>query len=233
MRQIEVTRAHSDLHRERAPQTQPVRMETGCTPGRSPQTVLTVAAKPRSPVSEETYLPPYPAKQIFPHSTDELQTAARALALRPTTSMRRAAWIKLSVHSWLLRIGGRNILIDGCCGNGKTKPGRPFWTNLNTNYLERIAAAASGRAHGRDRPRDVHAPASRPCRLEHATARRQMGADLPKSALRLLQARLRGLPRDRSGPEGGPGRDGHLSRVRAADRRGGPRRPRHRPTSAR
>ncbi len=47
------------------------------------------------------------------------------------------------MHSWLLQIGGRKILIDSCCGNNKIKPGRPFWTNLNTNYLERLAAAGA------------------------------------------------------------------------------------------
>jgi glyoxylase-like metal-dependent hydrolase (beta-lactamase superfamily II) len=43
----------------------------------------------------------------------------------------------------VLKIGGKTILIDSCCGNNKIKPGRPFWTNLNTDYPERLAAAGA------------------------------------------------------------------------------------------
>ena len=52
--------------------------------------------------------------------------------------------IRLSVHSWLLKVGGKTILIDCCCGNNKNKmPGRPFWHMLNEPYLERLAAAGA------------------------------------------------------------------------------------------
>ena len=104
-----------------------------------PVTVLTVG-QARITRIEETYLPTYPATQIFPELTDELR-AKHAHWLAPNHLDAASGLIKLSVHSWLLRIGGRNILIDSCCGNAKTKPGRPFWTNLNTDYLARLAAA--------------------------------------------------------------------------------------------
>ena len=48
-----------------------------------------------------------------------------------------------SVHSWLLQVGGKKILIDSCCGNNKVKPGRPFWHMLNVPYLDRLAAAGA------------------------------------------------------------------------------------------
>ena len=51
--------------------------------------------------------------------------------------------IRLSVHSWLLQVGGKKILIDSCCGNNKVKPGRPFWHMLNIPYLDRLAAAGA------------------------------------------------------------------------------------------
>ena len=92
---------------------------------------------------EETYLPTYPATQIFPELTEDI-AARHAHWLAPHHYEAESGLIKLSVHSWLLRIGGRNILIDSCCGNGKIKPGRPFWTNLNTDYPERLAAAGAG-----------------------------------------------------------------------------------------
>jgi glyoxylase-like metal-dependent hydrolase (beta-lactamase superfamily II) len=91
---------------------------------------------------EETYLPTYPATQIFPEWNDEIN-ARHAHWLAPHHYEPNGGLIKLSVHSWLLRIGGRNILIDSCCGNNKFKPNRPFWTNLNTDYPERLAAAGA------------------------------------------------------------------------------------------
>jgi len=91
---------------------------------------------------EETYLPTYKARDLFPEFNDELE-AKRGQELAPNHYDPATGLIKLSVHSWLLQIGGRKILIDSCCGNNKIKPGRPFWTNLNTNYLERLAAAGA------------------------------------------------------------------------------------------
>ncbi len=49
--------------------------------------------------------------------------------------------LKLSIHSWLVEIGGRKILIDTCVGNHKSRKARPFWDNINTPWLERLAAA--------------------------------------------------------------------------------------------
>ena len=49
--------------------------------------------------------------------------------------------IKISIHSWLVEIGGRKILIDTCVGNHKSRKARPFWDNMNTPWLERLAAA--------------------------------------------------------------------------------------------
>jgi glyoxylase-like metal-dependent hydrolase (beta-lactamase superfamily II) len=49
--------------------------------------------------------------------------------------------IKISIHSWLVEVGGRKILIDTCVGNHKSRKARPFWDNMNTPYLERLAAA--------------------------------------------------------------------------------------------
>ena len=41
--------------------------------------------------------------------------------------MPASGWLKLSVHSWLIEIGGRTILIDTCVGNHKSRPARPKW----------------------------------------------------------------------------------------------------------
>jgi glyoxylase-like metal-dependent hydrolase (beta-lactamase superfamily II) len=51
--------------------------------------------------------------------------------------------IKISIHSWLVEIGGRKILIDTCVGNHKSRKARPFWDNMNTPWLERLAAVGA------------------------------------------------------------------------------------------
>ncbi len=91
---------------------------------------------------EEVYGPTYPATQIFPELNKEI-LAEHAHWLAPDHYEAQTGLIKLSVHSWLLQIGGQKILIDACCGNQKNKPGRPFWHMMNTAYLERLAAAGA------------------------------------------------------------------------------------------
>jgi glyoxylase-like metal-dependent hydrolase (beta-lactamase superfamily II) len=91
---------------------------------------------------EETYGPTYRARDIFPEF-DEHILARHAGWLAPGHYDAPSGFIKLSVHSWLLQIGGQKILIDGCCGNNKIKPARPFWNMLNTDWLERLAAAGA------------------------------------------------------------------------------------------
>jgi glyoxylase-like metal-dependent hydrolase (beta-lactamase superfamily II) len=96
---------------------------------------------------EETNLPSYPLTQIFPEFT-EAHLREHAHWLAPHHYETESGKIKLAVHSWLLEVGGKKILIDSCCGNSKVKPGRPFWNMLNEPYLERLAAAGA-------RPEDI------------------------------------------------------------------------------
>lgn len=91
---------------------------------------------------EEAYGATYPLRDIFPDCNDELY-AQHKHWLAPHHLDPESGRIKLSVHSWLLQIGGKKILIDCCCGNNKVKPGRPFWNMLNTPYLDRLAAAGA------------------------------------------------------------------------------------------
>jgi len=88
---------------------------------------------------EETFLPTYPLRTIFPEITDA-QLADYMPWLAPHHYDPKSGCILLSVHSWLLKVGGQTILIDACCGNNKVKPGRPFWHMLNEPYLARLAA---------------------------------------------------------------------------------------------
>src|SRR5262245_60230952 len=91
---------------------------------------------------EETYGPTFPPAEIFPEWNDAtLAEHGRWLAPNHYDADKRL--LKLSVHSWLLQVGGQKILIDSCCGNHKSKPARPFWHMLNLPYLERLASAGA------------------------------------------------------------------------------------------
>lgn len=47
----------------------------------------------------------------------------------------------LSVHSLVLRVAGRVVLVDTCVGEGKHRPRQPPWDNrAATGYLDRLAA---------------------------------------------------------------------------------------------
>jgi glyoxylase-like metal-dependent hydrolase (beta-lactamase superfamily II) len=91
---------------------------------------------------EEIYVGSYQLRDVFKELTDA-QVAEHAHWLAPHHYDAQTGQIKLAVHSWLLQIGGKKILIDSCCGNNKVKPGRPFWSNLNEPYLERLAEAGA------------------------------------------------------------------------------------------
>jgi glyoxylase-like metal-dependent hydrolase (beta-lactamase superfamily II) len=91
---------------------------------------------------EETYLPVYGPGDLFPEWTDaHLKEHGHWLA--PDHYDPASNLLKLSVHSWLLQVDGRKILIDCCCGNHKPRPQRPHWNMLNTPWLDRLAAAGA------------------------------------------------------------------------------------------
>lgn len=48
--------------------------------------------------------------------------------------------VKMSFHSWLIRSGGKNYLVDACCGNHKTRPLKPRFHMLDTPFLRRLEA---------------------------------------------------------------------------------------------
>jgi len=56
----------------------------------------------------------------------------------PATNM-----INLSVHSWLIKVGGKTILIDGCVGNDKSRPTRPMWDRMKTKYMDNFLATGT------------------------------------------------------------------------------------------
>ncbi|MCC6210631.1 MAG: MBL fold metallo-hydrolase [Burkholderiales bacterium] len=49
--------------------------------------------------------------------------------------------LMISCHSWLVRADGLTVLLDCCAGNHKYRPFNPAFHQLDTPYLERLAAA--------------------------------------------------------------------------------------------
>lgn len=89
---------------------------------------------------EESYEPNFEAKRFFPDWTPAIVQQHRDWMV-PNHYDEASGWLKLSIHSWLLKVGGKTILIDTCVGNHKPRPHRPKWDMMETKYLERLAAA--------------------------------------------------------------------------------------------
>jgi glyoxylase-like metal-dependent hydrolase (beta-lactamase superfamily II) len=89
---------------------------------------------------EETYGPNFDARTFFKDWSDE-SIAPHLPWMVPDHFDPASGKLKLSVHSWLLEVGGKKVLIDTCIGNHKSRKHRPFWDQLNTPYLERLAVA--------------------------------------------------------------------------------------------
>jgi glyoxylase-like metal-dependent hydrolase (beta-lactamase superfamily II) len=54
---------------------------------------------------------------------------------------RNTGTLTKSIHTWLVRLSGHNILVDTGVGNGKTLPATPQFGHLDLPYLDRLAAA--------------------------------------------------------------------------------------------
>ena len=51
------------------------------------------------------------------------------------------SFMTFSVHSWVIEIDGKTILVDTCCGNHKDRELLPEVHQLNTDYLGNLARA--------------------------------------------------------------------------------------------
>jgi len=89
---------------------------------------------------EETYEPNFAAATFFPAWQPEALERDRDW-LVPDHYDAASGFLKLSIHSWLIRLDGRNILIDTCVGNHKERPARPKWHRMETHYLQRLSDA--------------------------------------------------------------------------------------------
>lgn len=91
---------------------------------------------------EETYEPNFNAVKFFP-DWDPAVVQEHGGWLSPDHYDPASGFLKLSVHSWLLSVGGKRILIDTCVGNHKPRAARPLWNMMDRPYLARLAAAGA------------------------------------------------------------------------------------------
>lgn len=78
-------------------------------------------------------------REFFPDlTTDMLEVVRPGL---PGGSLTDDDQMVLSFHSYVVKTGRYTILVDSCCGNGKDRPSRPAFSNLNTDFMATLAAA--------------------------------------------------------------------------------------------
>jgi glyoxylase-like metal-dependent hydrolase (beta-lactamase superfamily II) len=89
----------------------------------------------------ELALPEIPSGFLFPDRDRSILTHHRPRWIGPENASADGETLNLSVHSWIVQIGGRTIVIDTGAGNDKSRPLNPIFDRLETPYLERLAAA--------------------------------------------------------------------------------------------
>jgi glyoxylase-like metal-dependent hydrolase (beta-lactamase superfamily II) len=89
---------------------------------------------------EEDYGPKFPVDMMIPSFTtdavDKHGSDTFAQFMDHDTQL-----VLVSVHTWLVQTPRSTILIDTCNGNYKQRPGMPDMGNLETPWLDRLAAA--------------------------------------------------------------------------------------------
>ena len=83
--------------------------------------------------------------QFFP-GTDPAAWVGHEGELRPffleddgATTMESTS--RVAMQTWIIRSGGRTILVDAAVGNDKDRPDVPSWSHLRTDFLDHLAAA--------------------------------------------------------------------------------------------
>ncbi len=78
---------------------------------------------------------------IFPTAQPE-RLAAEAAWLCPDHMDAGITRVRLGMKSWLIRMGGFNILVDTCIGQHKERPGHPAWHRRTSDRFLRDLAEA-------------------------------------------------------------------------------------------
>lgn len=76
---------------------------------------------------------------FFPDLTQDMIDEARGKI--PPGHLTDDDMLVLSFHSYVVKTGRYNILVDTCCGNDKERPSRPEFSNMNNDYLGALGRA--------------------------------------------------------------------------------------------
>ncbi|MFJ7078556.1 MBL fold metallo-hydrolase [Streptomyces sp. NPDC098781] len=80
------------------------------------------------------------SRQFFPGSSPELWQENEGL-LVPDHWNPRNDLVLSTLQTWVLRSGGKTILIDTGAGNGKYRPYANLWSYMDTDFMRRLARA--------------------------------------------------------------------------------------------
>ncbi|GAB0112914.1 MBL fold metallo-hydrolase [Acidisoma sp. C75] len=80
------------------------------------------------------------ATTLLPESTPA-EVEAAAAGIGPGSRDPASGHLRMSIHSWLVRLPGRVILVDTGTGNAKERPTVPLFHHRSEPFLERLAAA--------------------------------------------------------------------------------------------
>ena len=108
---------------------------------------------------EEMHGPIMPTDQFFPDLPGQAWRDHRDL-LVPDHLGAEDAMVITAMQTWVVRSGGRTILIDTGVGNDKTRPAVEFWDHLSLDYLGNLARAGV-------RPEDVDLVVNTHLHLDH------------------------------------------------------------------
>ncbi len=79
--------------------------------------------------------PAFEPAEFFPDFDPEV-VRANADLLGPQLIDPASGKLVFSFHSFVVKTGRHNILIDACIGNDKERPARPQWHRMRTSYIE-------------------------------------------------------------------------------------------------
>src|SRR3954463_14245449 len=89
---------------------------------------------------EETHGPIMPADQFFPDMPEQAWRDHRD-TLVPDHLSTDGTMVHAAMQTWVLRSGGRTILVDTGIGNDKSRPAVEAWDHLALDYLGNLARA--------------------------------------------------------------------------------------------
>jgi glyoxylase-like metal-dependent hydrolase (beta-lactamase superfamily II) len=89
---------------------------------------------------EEMHGPIMPPEQFFPTIPAAAWDHNEAM-LVPDHLDAAHAMVQVAMQTWLLRSGGKTILIDTGVGNDKARPAVEVWDHLSLDYVAKLAAA--------------------------------------------------------------------------------------------